>query len=451
MLHRIILVLTLLVAVSCTGDDTVIERVETKIQCPNGDLIEEGETCPTTPTTPTTPDTDTDRGGPTRSDCNIQVQGVNLDRTTGSDLICGNDRDNTIKGLAGDDTIYGGPGNDTLIGGDGRDVLRGEAGDDTLTGGQDDDTLDGGPDTDTADYSQENNPDTTGVDPVEVNLAEGQATDAYGDLDTLISIENVIGTPGNDKIVGDQGSNEIDGNGEDTTDDGDANTVDADVLDGGLGSDTIVVMTTGFNLGTSQEGENPNIKGFENIKGKLADGATAGLTITGDNNPNIITGTTLADTLNGEGGNDTLNGNEGSDNLNGGAGADTLTGGAGRDILMGGEGGDCFQLAVPDISGAADNNESRGIIRATLDSIRSYGEGDSISVSGATGDVGSGEGDTAGDVRVQAGRIVVIIVAADSAATPAVTEVSENLATVSGLTAENLNTVSSGTCPARTP
>ena len=34
MLHRIVLVLTLLVVVSCTGDDTIIREVETQVFCP---------------------------------------------------------------------------------------------------------------------------------------------------------------------------------------------------------------------------------------------------------------------------------------------------------------------------------------------------------------------------------------------------------------------------------
>ena len=471
MLHRIILVLTLLVAVGCTGDDTVVREVF----CPTLDrVLMEDETCPdpppavappTTPVAPpTTPDPDTDRG----EDC-TPVQGVDLTATSQDDIICGNERDNTIEGLTGDDTIYGGPGNDTLIGGDDRDTLKGEAGNDILRGGQDNDILDGGADTDTADYSQEQATADPRL-PVMVDLAEGQATDTYMDDDTLISIENVIGTPAADRIIGNGENNKIDGNGGDDT-----------LLDGGAGSDTIVASAD-FNLATSQAGNDPSIRNFENIEGKLAADATAGPGLTGDDGPNIITGTSLADTLNGAGGNDTLNGGvgvdtlngdagndtlnggagddnlnggAGNDNLNGGAGADTLIGGAGRDTLIGGEGGDCFQLAVPDIPDAADNNESRGIIRATLDSIRSYGEGDSISVTGATGSVGSGEGDANGDVRVQSGRIVVVIVAA-VAADPdsnvvAVAEVSETLANVSGLATANFDTVSTTACATRTP
>ena len=237
MLHRIILVLTLLVAVSCTGDDTVIERVS--VFCPTLDrVLMEDETCPDptppapTPTPTPTPDPDTDRGAPGRADC-TPVQGVNLTASTQDDVICGNDRDNTIEGLTGDDTIYGGAGNDTLIGGDDRDKLFGEAGDDTLRGGQDNDLLDGGAGTDTADYSMENLSDAdppvllASASPVVVNLAENNARDTYGDDDTLEGIENVTGTTGDDMITGDSGNNTLRGGGGN------------DTINGGGGNDTI--------------------------------------------------------------------------------------------------------------------------------------------------------------------------------------------------------------------
>lgn len=406
MLHRILLVFTLLVAVSCTGDDTVRVEVETKIQCPNnGPLISEGETCPpvtTTPTmpttTPTTPDPDTDRGAPTRSDCNIHVQGVNLDGTNEADVICGNDRGNTIKGLAGDDTIYGGPGNDTLIGGDDRDVLRGEAGDDILRGGQDNDILDGGAGMDTADYSMENlNMGGDALEdgtPVEVNLAEGQATDTYKDNDTLISIENVIGTVGNDNITGDNGNNEIDGNG------------GADTLDGGAGSDTIVV-TAAFDLDTGQ-GTGTTINNFENIKAR---GTAAGLALAGNSKRNKLTANDAGNTLTGEGGDDELIGGQGVDNLIGGSGRDTLTGGGGTD---------CFQLDVS-LANLTTNREMAAAISSTTDRITDYEEGETINVVGAT-EPASALGTRTIIVEVENGRVVVVLsaVPADSGVDPAV-------------------------------
>ena len=318
-----LLVLAFLAVSACTGSDKTTEVV--KILCSTtGELLEEGEKCPPPEDTSnnntsgnqggstggqTDTDTDTNKGEPTRQDCKNQVMvatsdedGKRFQGTTGDDIICGNERNDVIDGRKGDDTIFGGPGNDTLIGSEDRDVLKGEAGNDKLRGGPDDDVLDGGAGTDTADYSMESSDNTKFVT---VNLAEGSATDTYMDDDTLISIENVIGTPGNDTIIGDDNPNEIDGGG--GTD---------ELLDGGAGSDTIVVTTT-LDL-SSPTDENANIKNFENIRGKPAANATAGPALTGDGNPNIITGTALADALNGAGGNDTLNGGADADTLNGG-------------------------------------------------------------------------------------------------------------------------------------
>ena len=328
MLHRIVLVLTLLVVVSCTGDDTIIREVETQVLCSTtGEILMEGEACPppettTTITQPQDQQDTSDRGAPTRSDCNIQVERVDLDGTTGDDVICGNEKGNTIDGKTGDDTIYGGAGNDILIGSEERDTLKGEAGDDVLVGGADNDILDGGPDNDTVDYSKEYI-DADNSEAVTVNLIEGQATDTYMDTDTLISIEIVIGTPATtDTIIGDNGSNEIDGNSADDT-----------LLDGRGGRDTIVVARI-FNLSESQdatEGE-PKIRGFEDIKGR----GTGDLNFTGDGGPNVITGTSGDNELNGQNGNDTLIGLRGNDELNGQNGNDTLNGGIGNDELNGG-------------------------------------------------------------------------------------------------------------------
>jgi len=67
---------------------------------------------------------------------------------------------------------------------------------------------------------------------------------------------------------------------------------------------------------------------------------TAGSTITGSNDDEILVGGNTDDTLNANGGNDVLLGNGGNDTLNGGDGADRLEGGAGNDTLNGGNGND---------------------------------------------------------------------------------------------------------------
>ena len=377
--------------------------------------------------------------------------------TSQDDIICGNERDNKIEGLAGDDTIYGRAGDDTLIGGDDRDVLKGEAGNDILRGGQDNDILDGGGGTDTADYSKENfavpensQEEEFNGDAVVVNLAEGQATDIYGDDDTLISIENVIGTSKADTIIGDDGPNEIDGNG--VEDEGGNGLVDT--LDGGAGSDTIVVagdQDTDFKLAEQQAGNPPNVKGFENIKGRLLAGATGGQTLTGDHNPNIITGTPDNDTLNGEGGNDTLVGGAGNDKLIGGTGTDKLTGGAGND---------CFQIdlssnltgtLIPAITQAITDMDkeveakaisaARAAISATRDSVMDYSNGDTIS--GGTLAEGAG---VAGQVLVSSGSVSVILVLDDDQTSQDEARSAE-LMRVNGPARANINFTSAAACP----
>ncbi|QDU68546.1 PKD domain-containing protein [Engelhardtia mirabilis] len=83
----------------------------------------------------------------------------------------------------------------------------------------DNDTIDGGAGVDTVDYSA--------VDgAVDVDLAAGTASGAG--MDTLIDIENVVGTAHDDSLVGDAGDNVLEG--------GSGN----DVLDGGDGDDTLL-------------------------------------------------------------------------------------------------------------------------------------------------------------------------------------------------------------------
>ena len=348
MLHRIVLVLTLLVAVGCTGDDTIIREVE--IFCPTLErVLMEDETCPdpppvvTTPsTTPTTPDPDTDRGATGRADCNIQVERASTEEdpfegTTGDDNICGNERDDVIDGRKGDDTIQGGAGDDILIGSDDRDVLKGEAGDDVLVGGEDDDVLDGGADIDTVDYNREYTANTgTGV-AVEVDLSDEHAVDTYGDEDELVDIENVKGTPVNDMITGDGEANKLEGlAGDDTIKGGGGNDIidgggeAGDDLDGGAGTDTIILRGAtedSFSLAA----EDDNAENFENITSMLT---TAAVGLTGDSGPNTIIGGVGVDTMIGGAGRDTLNGGEGNDVINNGPGVNTLRGGKGADNFM---------------------------------------------------------------------------------------------------------------------
>lgn len=68
-----------------------------------------------------------------------------------------------------------------------------------------------------------------------------------------------------------------------------------------------------------------------------------GITVHGDENDNVIVGTSGNDNLHGNGGNDTLDGGDGADNIYGNAGDDMLIGGSGNDTISGHEGNDTLQ------------------------------------------------------------------------------------------------------------
>ena len=117
--------------------------------------------------------------------------------------------------------MFGRDGNDILIGGDGNDNLFGGLGNDVLNGG------DG---TDWANYSLE----AAGVN---VNLTTENAQNTLGaGFDTLISIENVIGTASADLLNGNTGANRLEGGGGNDVVNGYAGN---DELFGGAGSDTL--------------------------------------------------------------------------------------------------------------------------------------------------------------------------------------------------------------------
>jgi Ca2+-binding RTX toxin-like protein len=100
-----------------------------------------------------------------------------------------------VDTLSGVENLTGGSGDDVLLGTGGANVLRGLAGDDTLNGR-------GG--SDTASYQGAN-----GVR-VDLRIAGPQNTLGAG-LDTLISIENLIGSEGDDVLIGNAGNNVIEG------------------------------------------------------------------------------------------------------------------------------------------------------------------------------------------------------------------------------------------------
>ena len=100
--------------------------------------------------------------------------------------------------------MVGGPGNDSLDGGYGNDTLIGEAGNDLLDGGFGFDLIDGGSGIDTVTYSFYSGPIVADLSTNQVSFPGNSTL-----VDTLSSIENVIGGSGNDTIIGNSADNNL--------------------------------------------------------------------------------------------------------------------------------------------------------------------------------------------------------------------------------------------------
>lgn len=137
----------------------------------------------------------------------------------------------------------GGSGNDVLLGNGSANVLIGNAGDDILMGRGGKDTLNGGAGSDTASYAN-------ATRAVNVNLAKGNATGGDGS-DTLISIENALGSDFDDTLTGSSGANRLDGGGGN------------DRLSGGGGVDTFVFNDAGTDrIADYESGEDIDLSGL---------------------------------------------------------------------------------------------------------------------------------------------------------------------------------------------
>src|SRR5215218_4001395 len=115
------------------------------------------------------------------------------------------DQGDDLRGGGGDDMVFGGSGADRVFGEAGRDALDGGLGDDLLDGGEGSDQIFGGAGADTVSYID-------APRAVLINL-HGQAAADGIDTDTLSSIENAVGSAFGDIIVSGDAANRIDGRG----------------------------------------------------------------------------------------------------------------------------------------------------------------------------------------------------------------------------------------------
>ena len=118
------------------------------------------------------------------------------------------------------ENAFAGDGDDTLIGNEFPNVLSGGRGDDSIIGSAGGDVMIGGEGTDTVDYSAS----PTGV---VISLSAGTASGGFAESDTLIEVENLIGSRFGDALQGDAEDNSISGG------------FGADIIRGGDGDDTL--------------------------------------------------------------------------------------------------------------------------------------------------------------------------------------------------------------------
>lgn len=313
----------------------------------------------------------------------IEGETVFVNGTAAGETINGSDRGETINAGAGDDLVFGGGGDDDLFGGDGDDMLLGEAGRDHF---------DGGAGNDTANFSYTN----TGL---RIDLLQGGVALSGNNpfLESLTSIENVIGSHGHDTIDGDDDANILSGltgndtidaaGGDDTiiggnnndnlsggagadlfrfaTGDDDDVVADFDVandtieIDGLIidphnlpagvtavdqGSDLLVsygsgdtILLQGTSLAAWQAANVPSIPGV--VEGtELAD--TIDINYVDSDGDSVLDDSLNPDTVYGYGGNDTINLGSGSDTAYGGEGDDVIRGVKNNNTLYGEAGND---------------------------------------------------------------------------------------------------------------
>ncbi|MFL9672331.1 S8 family serine peptidase [Pseudomonas marginalis] len=362
-----------------------------------------------------------------------------IDNAIGSgynDTITGNAKGNTIDGASGADWMAGGNGDDTYVVENAGDIVieNRSAGTDTvnswlinyiladnvenarilqlgktwLTGNdlanviyasQDSNVMDGAGGSDTVSYEN-----MTSAVVVSLDLASDQQTAGSGS-DTLISIENLVGTRFDDVLTGNAGNNRLDGGlgadtlrgglGDDTYVVDSSNDVVIELTDGGV--DTVLLSVDQYTLGQNIEnvqilttgrssltanaldnridatvGDNfiDGAAGTDTVSyanstgGVVLDLALTAIQATGGSgndtllNVENLVGSQFADKLRGNTQANTMYGGEGSDWLEGRDGDDILSGGAFYDTLIGGLGNDTYLFGRDDDSDHIVENDA---------------------------------------------------------------------------------------------
>ncbi len=239
------------------------------------------------------------------------------------DVIIGNDGDNIIDGGNGSDRIIAGAGNDTIFADENDAVLDGGAGNDWLN------------------YSLYK-PLANGVG-INISMTNSQASLEFESITqnfiSITNFENIIGTHGNDIIVGDYLDNKLKGGlGSDNIIGGGGNDwlyIDSfdSLIDGGIGDNYIdfseFSVATSIKISLNNQAQiaifvnssqtSATVQNFINIVGsKLDDNIVAN-----DAN-NIIYGNDGADSITAGGGNDTIFADNQDRLIDGGSDTDTI-------------------------------------------------------------------------------------------------------------------------------
>ena len=224
--------------------------------------------------------------------------------------IIGTDGADELTGTAGHDVIVGLGGIDVIRGGGGDDILCGGAGTDRLIGGADDDLLNGGAGRDSVAHGDSPNA-------IELDLETGSSI-GWGS-DTLVSIEDAVGSPHDDVLIGDSDGNRF---------------------QGGAGADEMYGSSGDDFLGAAHRTEEGVFFGECTDLGR---------------GPDLLVGGDGADELFGCGGEDIVRGSRGGDRIEGGRGDDDLEGGPDDDHVSGGSSISEFGVSIhcrPDGSGS---------------------------------------------------------------------------------------------------
>ncbi|MGE4428622.1 MAG: beta strand repeat-containing protein, partial [Solirubrobacteraceae bacterium] len=289
-----------------------------------------------------------------------------LDTVEGFENVIGSRYDDTLTGDVSGNDMAGGAGNDEVSGGAGNDLLVGGSGNDILDGGDDDDWVS---------YAD----DPAGV---YVSLDSGTATDGWGGTDALSDIENIEGSAFSDTLIGSSGNNSILG-GEGGIDIlhglGGDDTLGGGTMDGGGGSSSDPYGGGNWTIASYEDGS-AGIVAAVNMVASLGTGAqppatqgiaTAGLSGVGTDvfvDMDGIIGTSYGDSLFGS----------------------TEC----RAVLAGGDGGDLLVGDSDDLLSFAWEGGSGGITYSVGDSSVTDTYGNTDTLVGFGGVIGSNNADT---------------------------------------------------------